>query len=68
MAYVIAAVVALAIIGVGVAFFMGRRTGRESQRVDNLTKTVSIRDKQLVEANKPRDPQSVVDALRKGDF
>lgn len=63
--YALAALVLATLIG---AFFYGRRSGRESQRVGDLQKTATIRDKQLDEANKPRDPKTVIEALKKGTF
>ena len=63
--YALAALVLATLIG---AFFYGRRSGKESQRVGDLQKTATIRDKQLDEANKPRDPATVITALKNGTF
>jgi hypothetical protein len=42
--------------------------GKQAQRGQDLEKTADVREKQLEEANKPRDPKSVVDSLRSGGF
>ena len=60
----IAAIIGL--VGFGAYWLYNR--GRQAQRGDDLEKTVDVREKQLAEANKPRDSASVVDSLRKGDF
>ena len=39
-----------------------------AMKAANLEKQVSIREKQLEEANKPRDPQSIRDSLLNDSF
>ena len=66
--YIIGGVLLLVVLGIGAAFYYGRRSGREGQQNKDLKKTVDVREKQLEEANKPRDVKSTVDSLRNGDF
>ena len=61
------AIAAIIAMMAGGAFWLYSR-GRKAQRADDLEKTADFREKQLEEANKPRDPQSVADSLRRGDF
>ena len=68
MTYVWIGFASAVLLVVGLAFYYGRKSGREAQDAANLKKTVSIREKQLEEANKPRDPQSIRDSLLNDNF
>lgn len=58
---------AILALAAGAAYWLYNR-GKQAQRGQDLEKTADVREKQLEEANKPRDPQSVVDSLRSGEF
>jgi len=68
MTYVWIGFASAVLLVVGLAFYYGRKSGREAQRVGDLQRNADVRAKQLQEANKPRDIDAVVKAARDGTF
>ena len=68
MWYAIAAAVVVSVGALVWIIVQIRASRANAQAAANLQKQVSIREKQLEEANKPRDPQSIRDSLLNDSF